>query len=95
MGGALSFLHSELGFRDCDSNNHGTHDYCEIVKSTNPQSTTIKELQSTIEVVTIACVHRVNAVETQDFQNCFSDSQRHIIAKRSTHINLFNRTFLI
>lgn len=29
----FTFLHSELGFLDYDGDNHGAHDYCEIVEN--------------------------------------------------------------
>ena len=30
---SVSFLHSELGVWDFDNDNHGHHDFCELVKS--------------------------------------------------------------
>ena len=88
-------MHSELGFLDCDYDNHGTHDYCEIVKTTNTQARALKEFHVTIEIVKIVCVHCSDLVETHVFQNCFNNSQNHLIARQSTHITLFNRSLLI
>ncbi len=41
----VSFLHSELGVWDFDNDNHGHHDFCELVKSvTAMQKLTKSEL---------------------------------------------------
>lgn len=38
----VSFLHSELGVWDFDNDNHGHHDFCELVKSATAMQKIVK-----------------------------------------------------
>jgi len=91
----FSFLHSELGLLDYDGNNHGAHDYCEIVKNTNTHSKILREELPKLELNKDLCVHCFEEIESQSTQTCFDRTDKHQIAKQSTEVYLFNRTFLI
>ena len=91
----FSFLHSELGLLDFDGNNHGVHDYCEIVKNTNNHSKTLKDDLPKLEINKDFCFHCFEEIEAQVTQTCFERTDDHQIVKQSTEVYLFNRTFLI
>ncbi len=91
----FSFLHSELGLLDYDGNNHGAHDYCEIVKNTNNHSKTLKDELPKLEVNKDFCIHCFETIEAQAVQTSFEITGHHLKAKPFTDLYLFNRTFLI
>ena len=91
----LSFLHSELGFLDFDGDNHGAHDYCEIVKNTNVPTKVFREELPKLEYNKDICIHCFEEIEMQATQACFQMADQHILDKYSTEVNLFNKTFLI
>jgi len=91
----FSFLHSELGLLDYDGNNHGAHDYCEIVKNTNTHSKILREELPKLELNKDLCVHCFEEIEAQATQTSFEITDHHLKAKPFTDLYLFNRTFLI
>ena len=91
----FSFLHSEMGFLDFDGDNHGAHDYCQIVKNTNAQSKILPEPLPKLELNKYLCVHCFEEVEAQVAQTSFEITDHHLKAKPSTDLYLFNNTFLI
>jgi hypothetical protein len=92
----FSFLHSELGFLNFDKDNHGEHDYCQIVKNTNTHSKTLgSELPTKVEFNKDICVHCFEEIEAQETQTFFGRTDHHLKAKPSTDLYLFNNTFLI
>jgi hypothetical protein len=91
----FSFLHSELGFINCDTNNHGTHDYCQIVKYTDAQSKILPNTLPRLERNKDLCVHCFKEVEVNVTKTYFERTDHHLKAKASTDLYLFNNTFLI
>ncbi|MDP2303887.1 MAG: hypothetical protein Q8N03_15845 [Ignavibacteria bacterium] len=91
----FSFLHSELGFLDFDGDNHGTHDYCEIVKNTNTHSKIIREELPKLELNKDICIHCFSKIEAKETQTSFVRADHHLKVKPSTDLYLFNNTFLI
>ena len=91
----FSFLHSELGFLDFDGDNHGAHDYCQIVKNTNTHSKVIREDLPKLELNKDICIHCFEEIEAQEAQTSFERIDHHLKAKPSTDLYLFNNTFLI
>jgi len=91
----FTFLHSELGFLDYDGNNHGTHDYCEIVKNINTHTKTVRDELPKLELTKILCHHCSHAEETIISIVIYDKTDQHTIVKHSTETYLFNRAFLI
>ncbi|MEW6506166.1 MAG: hypothetical protein AB1432_00315 [Bacteroidota bacterium] len=91
----FSFLHSELGFLDFDGDNHGAHDYCQIVKNTNPHSKILREDLPKLELNKNICIHCFEEIEAQETQTSFERTDYHLKAKPSTDLYLVNNTFLI
>jgi hypothetical protein len=91
----FTFLHSELGFWDFDGDDHGAHDYCQIVKNTNTHSKILREDLPKLEFNKAICIHCFEEIEAQETQTSFEKSDQHLKAKPSTDLYLFNNTFLI
>lgn len=91
----FSFLHSELGFLDFDGDNHGAHDYCQIVKNTNAHSKILRENLPKLELNKDNCIHCFDEIEEQETQILFERSDHQLKAKQSADLYLFNKTFLI
>ena len=91
----FSFLHSELGFLDYDGDDHGEHDYCQIVKNTNTHSKILREDLPKLEFNKDICIHCFEEIEAQETQPSFEKTDHHLKAKPSTDLYLFNNTFLI
>ena len=91
----FSFLHSELGFLDYDGDNHGTHDYCEIIKNTNTHSSILKDELTKLEINKDICFHCFEEIEATAVQTSFERTDHHLKAKPSTDLYLFNNIFLI
>lgn len=91
----FSFLHSELGFLNFDGDNHGAHDYCQIVKNTNTHSKILREDLPKLEFNKDICIHCFEEIEAQETQTSFERTDHHLKAKPSTDLYLFNNTFLI
>lgn len=91
----FSFLHSELGFLDYDGDNHGTHDYCEIVKNTNTHSNILKDELPKLEPNKDICIHCFEEIEAQETQTSFEITDHHFTTKPFPDLYLLNRTFLI
>ena len=91
----FTFLHSELGFWDFDGDNHGAHDYCEIVKNISIHTKTIKDELPKLELTKILCNHCFHAEETPISNVVYDKTDQHTIVKHSTETYLFNNTFLI
>lgn len=91
----FTFLHSELGFLDYDGHNHGTHDYCEIVKNINTQIKTVRDELTKQEPTKILCPHCFHAEEIIISNVIYDKTDRHPILKRLTKTYLLNQTFLI
>ena len=91
----FSFLHSELGFLDFDGDNHGAHDYCQIVKNTNTHTQMIREIQPKLELNKDICIHCFEEVEKQATEVSFERTDHHLKAKPSSDLYLVNNTFLI
>lgn len=91
----FSFLHSELGFLDFDGDNHGAHDYCQIIKNTSTHSKILREDLPKLELNKDICIHCFEEIEAQETQTSFDRTDHHLKAKPSTDLYLFNNTFLI
>ncbi len=91
----FAFIHSEVGLFDFDSNNHGAHDYCEIVKNTNTHSKILREDLPKLELNKDICIHCFEKIEVQVTRTCFERTDQNIIVKHTTELYLFNRAFLI
>ena len=91
----FSFLHSELGLLDFDSDNHGTHDYCQIIKNTNTHSKILPNTLPKLELNKDLCVHCFEKTVSQATKTSFEITDHHLKAKPSTDLYLFNNTFLI
>lgn len=92
----FTFLHSEAGLLNYDGDNHGSHDYCEIVKTatakvTKDSSQDIYKLQVDKSI----CYHCID--ETKQLTKAFSilDFEQFYTPQKTTEVYLFNRTFLI
>jgi hypothetical protein len=55
--GAFSFAHSELDFLNCDTDNHGTHDYCQIYKAGSVARNDVKTPAPVIHMDSSTCPH--------------------------------------
>ncbi len=91
----FTFLHSELGFLNFDGDNHGAHDYCEIVKNTNTHSKILREDQPKLELNKDICIHCFEEIKEQETQTSFEKTDQHLKEKPFTDLYLFNNTFLI
>ena len=91
----FSFLHLELGFLNFDGDNHGAHDYCQIVKNSNTHSKILREDLPKLELNKDICIHCFEEIGTQETQTSFEKTDHHLKAKPSTDLYLFNNTFLI
>jgi len=91
----FSFLHSELGFLDFDGDTHGEHDYCQIVKNTNPHTKILREDLPKPELNKAICIHCFDEIEAQETQTSFERADLHLQAKPTSDLYLFNNTFLI
>ncbi len=94
----FAFLHSEAGLLDFDGNNHGAHDYCEIVKTATTKIT--KDVSKDIfklQVNKSVCFHCIDEINqnTSRLAVSVSDSEQSYIPQKTTDVYLFNRTFLI
>ena len=91
----FSFLHSELGFLNFDGDNHGAHDYCQIVKNTNTHSKILQEDLPKLELNKDICIHCIDDVKGDAVITSLAISDEHQIFKQSTEVYIFNNTFLI
>jgi len=91
----FSFLHSELGFLDYGGNNQACKDYCEIFKDANTHTNILRDNLPKPELDKEICIHCLEEIYLQTEQSCFERSGGHQLVKQSTHIYLFNGTFLI
>lgn len=91
----FTFLHSELGLLDFENHDHGTHDYCEIVKNINSHTKTLRDDLPKLEITKIICLNCITGKEKIESRVFFEKSVYHIIEKHSTETYLFNSTFLI
>lgn len=91
----FSFLHSELGLLDFDGDNHGTHDYCQIVKNTNTHLMILREDLPKLELNKDICIRCFDEIEAQETQTSFERADYNLKAITSTDLYLFNNTFLI
>jgi len=92
---AFTFLHSELGFFDFDGDNHGAHDFCEIVKNISSRTKTIKDELPKLGLTKILYNRCPQVEKTSVPSFIYNKTYQHTILKRSTHTYLFNSTFLI
>lgn len=92
---AFTFLHSELGFLNFDGDNHGAHDYCEIVKNINTQTKTINDKIPKLELTKILCNYCFHVEETSFSNIVYGKIYQHINVRHSTDTYLFNNIFLI
>lgn len=93
--GVFSFFHSEFGLLNYDNDNHGRHDYCEIIKETKTQVKNVRDLQPVFTVIEVLQHYRSNSEETILFELSLSSSTEHFILKNSSESYLFNKIFLI
>lgn len=91
----FAFLHSEVGLFDFDDSNHGSHDYCELIKDVNAHSNIQQQKLPRIEFNDAICFHCFEKNETQTVQTSFEIENQNLKANPSTDLYLFNRTFLI
>lgn len=89
------FLHSELGLLDFDGHNHGSHDYCEIVKNISTHLKTVKDELPKQELTKILCNHCFHAEETPILNVVYANTDQHTVVKHSAETYLFNRAILI
>ena len=89
------FLHSEFGLLDFDGDNHGAHDYCQIVKNTNAHSKVLLEDLPKLELNKDICIHCIGDGKGDDVITSLAISDERQVFKQSTEVYLFNRTFLI
>lgn len=92
----FTFLHSEAGLLNYDGDNHGTHDYCEIVKTAATKVTKdISKSVVSLKVDKSICFHCID--ETKQSTKAFTilDSEQFHTPQKTTEVYLFNRTFLI
>ena len=92
----FAFLHSEAGLLNYDGDNHGSHDYCEIVKTAATKITKdISKSVVSLKVDKSICFHCID--ETQQSTKAFTilDSEHFHTPQKTTEVYLFNRTFLI
>ncbi|MCR4418006.1 MAG: hypothetical protein NUV92_09730 [Ignavibacteria bacterium] len=92
---AFTFLHSELGFFDFDGDNHGAHDFCEIVKNISSRTKTIKDELPKLGLTKILCTRCLQIEETSVQSFIYNKTYQPTILSHSTHTYLFNSTFLI
>ncbi|MCL5028021.1 MAG: hypothetical protein M1480_03270 [Bacteroidetes bacterium] len=92
----FAFLHSEAGLLNYDGNNHGAHDYCEIVKTaTTKIAKDVSKGSFKLTVDKSICFHCLD--ETNQHTRSFTtlDSKQCYAPKKTTEVYLFNSTFLI
>ncbi|MEW6195599.1 MAG: hypothetical protein AB1521_10635 [Bacteroidota bacterium] len=92
----FTFLHSEAGLLNYDGDNHGAHDYCEIVKTAATKITKdISKSVVSLKVDKSICFHCID--ETKQSTKAFTilDSEHFHTPQKTTEVYLFNRTFLI
>lgn len=92
----LAFLHSEFELFNFDEHNHGTHDYCEIVKTstirvTNYFAKSLVNLKKNNSIC-FHCVEKANQQITSYFK---LDFEQFHTPQKNTDIYLHNRVFLI
>ena len=93
---AFSFLHSELGFLNFDGDNHGAHDYCQIVKnSTTHTIKTVTYQAIKAQVEKAICFHCFEEITSQENISFFIKNKECFSPKQSSEIYLHNNTFLI
>ena len=93
---AFAFIHSEFNMFNFDEDNHGTHDYCEIVKSSIVKVS--KNVASSIVNLKIdksICFHRIDKASEHISSNIKLDFERFYTLQKTTDIYLHNRVFLI
>lgn len=91
----FNFLHSELGFLDYDSNQHGAHDYCEIVKTINSHNKTLKDELPKLELKKDLNVYSFDEIQEQLLKSYFNNTDHSPVLKKSKDAYLFNQVFLI
>lgn len=91
----FSFLHSELGLHNFDGDNHGAHDYCQIVKNTNTHSNILRAELPKLDFNKDICFHCFEEIEAQETQTSFERVDHHLKTQPSIDLYLFNNTFLI
>lgn len=92
----FTFLHSEFGLFDFDEGKHGTHDYCEIVKTATTKVS--KETTSYVIKLTVdksICYHCIDERNQQTKAFSILDSEQFHTPQKTTKVYLFKRTFLI
>jgi hypothetical protein len=91
----FSFLHSELGFLDYDGDNHGAHDYCQIVKNTVTHSKILSTNLPRLEKNRVICFNFFEEITAQVVQTSFFVTDHHLKEKPSSELFLVNSAFLI
>ena len=92
----FAFLHSETGLLAYDGNNHGAHDYCEIVKSATTKITRgVLEYIIKLQVNKSICLHCFDGITHHNKLFITLATERFYISKKTTKVYLFNRAFLI
>jgi hypothetical protein len=91
----FAFSHSELGFLDYDGNNHGSHDYCEIIKDINHHVKSLKEEFHKLDLNKSLCTHCIDIAETQTIKIYFVSAEQQLTAKHPDKIYIVNKSFLI
>lgn len=92
----FAFLHSEAGLFDFDDNNHGSHDYCEIVKNVTTKS--LKDSSNNLsklhvdESKSFLSIELINQ-DTESFK--ILDLEQFYPHRKATEVYLFNSSFLI
>jgi hypothetical protein len=92
----LAFLHSELGFFNCNSVEHSEHEYCQIIKNTTNQTNrTIDEQVMKKVVEKTICFHCLEEFKPKEKINLFALKSKYFTLRNSTALHLLNNIFLI
>ncbi|MGK9477988.1 hypothetical protein ACSSV9_14375 [Melioribacter sp. OK-6-Me] len=92
----FTFLHSEAGLLNYDGDNHGTHDYCEIVKTaTNKITKDVSKDIYKLPVDKSIYFHCIDETNQHSKSISILGSEQFYTPQKTTKVYLFNRTFLI
>lgn len=93
--GAFSFAHSELDFLNCDTDNHGAHDYCQIYKTGDVTRNDVRTSVPVIHMDSSICPHC--GIANADFHAKVISSISESFQNQSTPnpVYLINSSFLI
>lgn len=91
----FSFMHSELGLLDHESDNKACVDYCDIIKNASTHSNILKDELPKLELNKDICFNCFEKIEATSVQTSFEITDHHFTTKPFPDLYLLNRTFLI